>query len=122
MMQNAIKKFLNQTYKIEPRSIKIDFELIMTFWKTIKQIFNHEWTDHRHHLITKGIGLFSLSLLFLDIEIHLGRKNITYKEFYAIMKHQMQNIDWKLNGEFFRLKGKASILYVHNELRRYITL
>lgn len=98
MMQIAISKFL----KTMDSNMTVEeiYILIRNFWSAIKTTFQDEWKDHRHHLLTKGIGLYSFMMLLVDItKCHTS---ITYepKAFQNILKSLHGKINWKSDGTF----------------------
>jgi len=79
---------------------------LRSYWNAVRSTFPEEWTDHRHHLLTKGIGLYSMTSLFCDIIQNLP---IQYQDTdgYARELQRLEGIvDWSSTGEFSNAGGK----------------
>jgi len=66
MMQKSIQRYLIKTHFVEKHGAEKSYEVIADYWRAVSKVFNKEWNDQRHYLLTKGIGLYALMNLLSD--------------------------------------------------------
>ena len=115
MMQKSVQRFLRGTNGLDLGNIDEQYNLVMTYWEAVRELFGNEWEDHRHHLITKGVGLYSLMHLLADIVRRGGR---TRDEFVNVLRGLKGRIDWHSKGMFANAGGQKGAEEVYNTLRR----
>jgi DGQHR domain-containing protein len=122
MMQKAILRFLNQTKGVDLGDLNNKYLIVRDFWEAVQFVFSKEWNDHRHHLITKGVGLHSLIRLLADFL--LTDKNCSTSTEYLKNKlfPLLGKIDWSSNGMFAHAGGQKGVQEVHLTLRRALGL
>jgi DGQHR domain-containing protein len=118
MMQKAISRFLFQTKGINLGKIDDIYAIVRDYWKAVQIVFQKEWSDHRHHLITKGVGLHSLTRLLADL-ITIGKhENYSVIFFKNRLVPLKGKIDWSSKGMFAHAGGQKGVQEVHLALRR----
>ncbi len=58
MMQQAIHEFLKATHFIPAHTPDDAVRVTMDFWRAVVSVLPKEWADARHHMLTKGIGVY----------------------------------------------------------------
>ena len=118
MMQRAIRKYLDNRRENKNKSIEVEYNLLLNFWISVKETFPDEWRDHRHHLITKGIGVYSLTILASDLVSFFGCTS--QKHFMNYLKQVKKQINWKSDGMFSNMGGHKGAIEVYRTLRESI--
>ena len=122
MMQKAVLRFLHQTKGVNVGDISTKYSTICLFWKAVKDLFPTEWADHRHHLITKGVGLHSLTRLLGDIVLRNGAGNGSVEYFLKQIQGLGGKIDWSSMGPFAHAGGQKGVQEVHAVLKEALEL
>jgi len=106
-MQNAAKRFLKES-KLPKDQIKEQGPfIVMEFWKAICLLLPCEWDGPRKHMLTKGIGVYSLMSL-AGILVREGLSaDIECNKDYFISKLSpfIHKLDWSNHGSFEGLGG-----------------
>jgi len=118
MMQKAIARFLSQTKGINLGKIDDIYAITRDYWKAVEMVFSPEWNDHRHHLITKGVGLHSLTRLLADIIAAEKVQDYSVNCFESRLSPLRDKIDWSSKGMFANAGGQKGVQEVHLALRR----
>lgn len=121
MMQKCIKEFLYKTQQTEVDNIDYIYFLIENYWLAVKDVFPDEWEDPRHHLLTKGVGLYSLMGVLTDIIIQ-NPKIKEIDEFIMILNRLKGKVDWHSKGHFANAGGQKGAKQVYHELKRMLVL
>lgn len=122
MMQKATLRFLSQTKRMGMGDVNAKYSMVCAFWRAVKELFPAEWADHRHHLITKGVGLHSLMRLLGDIIVADGPGNSSAEYFHGRIIGLTERIDWSANGPFANAGGQKGVQEVHAVLREVLGL
>lgn len=99
MMQQSIRKFLLVT-RLQHAEIERTYSLLRGFWIAVSRVFPHEWEDPRNHLLTKGVGLYSLHLLLGDIVSTTTPSGLSETYFEEELSPLRGQIDWRTHGVF----------------------
>jgi DNA sulfur modification protein DndB len=118
MMQKAIYRFLLQTKGINLGKIDDIYAIVRDYWKAAQMVFAHEWADHRHYLVTKGVGLHSLTRLLADLVTIDKHENYSVNVFKNRLAPLKGKIDWSSKGMFAHAGGQKGVQEVHLVLRR----
>jgi len=107
MMQKAVKELLSKISRYGLNDSNCNYDLIANYWSAIKAIFPVEWNDHRHHLLTKGVGLYSLMQILADCVFETSGK-ASYSEVFFIGRFERLRVkvDWTSKGEFASANGR----------------
>lgn len=119
MLQKSIRKFLLRSNERLPTDIASRYEIIRTFWVSVSKVFSKEWQDHRHSLLSKGIGLYSLMALLSDLvtdDCTMTSDPVGY--FTAKLMPLAQKIDWHSKGMFSPFGGQKGANDVYAILRK----
>jgi DNA sulfur modification protein DndB len=122
MMQRAIRQFLKSTKQNISQDIQINYEIINNYWKAVRNVFPDQWSDHRHNLITKGVGLYALSKLLSDVVINNHSANFSVQYFEDLLLLLRSKIDWSSAGTFASAGGQKGASEAHLVLRKAISL
>ncbi|RLB77956.1 MAG: hypothetical protein DRH06_02745 [Deltaproteobacteria bacterium] len=106
MMQKAVTEFLSKTKKKHDVDPDDNYEIIANFWLVIRCLFPAAWNDHRHNLLTKGVGLYSLMQLLTDF-VSASSHDVFEEEFFLKKLSPLKDrIDWNSKGEFASANGR----------------
>lgn len=99
-MQKAVKRFLKEAHipkssipETVPRTVK-------DFWIAVSIVLPNEWKDRRSHMITKGIGVYSLMSLagIITREATEANQKCDLDYFIAKLSDFINQIDWSNKG------------------------
>jgi DNA sulfur modification protein DndB len=115
MLQVTIKHALPYLGKAGVSDTSDQYTVIRAYWSAVKIVFPKEWTDHRHHLLTKGIGLYSMTYIMCDILQSLPSQYQDVDGFVHELSRLSGVVDWSSVGEFSNAGGKkgANEVYCH---------
>lgn len=117
MMQKCINRLIKRMRDKKFISVDHYYSVICSFWEAVKEVFPKEWEDHRHHLLTKGIGLYSLMLLLGDMVSKEDLEKLDKRYFVNKLKPLKTNIDWNAKGMFAAAGGQKGAIMVYEKLR-----
>lgn len=117
MMQKSIQRFLKQTKELPLGDIEQKYRLILAFWQAVKDTFPAEWNAPRHHLITKGVGLYSLMQLLADL-VKCAGGDLTPERCRDCLALLRGKIDWDSQGMFAEAGGQKGAMEVYQTLRK----
>jgi DGQHR domain-containing protein len=123
MMQKCIDRLLKRL-RNKKSSLTIDdyYNIIHSYWDAVKETFPDEWKDHRHHLLTKGIGLYSLMLLLGEIISKESFEKLTQRYFVSRLQPLKTEIDWNTKGIFAGAGGQKGAVEVYEKLRKVLAI
>lgn len=118
MLQTSVRRFLGQCNGIPLGDIEAKYAVILCFWRAVKTAFPKEWSDHRHHLLTKGVGLYSLMSLLADFVREANTADLSEEWFRPRLTPLAKAIDWHSKGMFANAGGRKGAADVHMKLRK----
>ncbi len=120
MMQQSIHKYLRQTSKTTRYTVPQNYDIMKKYWVAVKELFPDEWKESRHHLITKGVGLYALMSLLAEL-VNTKRITINTKvsEMVKILEPLRDSVDWSSNGELSHYGGQKGAVQVFEILKGY---
>ena len=121
MMQQAIHKFLKNTEDIEIGDILDKYRLVCDYWQAVRIVFPEAWDSHRHHLLTKGVGLYSLMYLLGDIVREQRALSLDVNAFTRVLMPLRSTVDWSSCGMFAKAGGQKGAIEVYRTLRGMVT-
>ena len=122
MMQKTVSGFLSNTKSFDLGDIEDKYTLISDFWTAVARLFSDEWKDHRHHLISKGVGLYSLMFLLTDIVCSDPNAPFSDSYFYHRLEPLKGKVDWKSKGMFADAGGRKGAAEIHMVLKEKLAL
>lgn len=117
MMQKTVATFFAMTRGQHLGNIEDRYKLVLNFWIAVKETFESEWADHRHHLLTKGVGLYSLMPLLGDIVKKNPSASFTKDFFKKILAPLQGTFDWSSGGRFAYVGGRKGANDVYAALK-----
>lgn len=66
-MQKAVKKFLNQAKVLRVHAPDVAAQIVLDFWAAVAIVLREAWDSPRHHLISKGVGVYALTVIAGDL-------------------------------------------------------
>lgn len=105
MMQKAVQHVLKGTNG-QLGGLDDKYDIIKEYWNAIKQVFPTEWEDHRHHLISKGVGLYSLMMLLPDLVNECPDTFYSSSFFVEKLIPMKTKVDWSSKGTFAAAGGQ----------------
>ncbi len=122
MMQTSIRRFLRNCPPDSLGGIEGSYDLVAQYWRAVRRAFPEEWADHRHHLLTKGVGLYSLMLLLEDIVRSTPHEELTEDALFSKLDGLRPSIDWKSQGMFADAGGRKGAHEVYLVLKKAMGL
>ncbi|MFA6134544.1 MAG: DGQHR domain-containing protein [Phycisphaerae bacterium] len=122
MMQKTISRFLGLTRNVRIGTVEDQYAVLLAFWRAVASMFPDEWRDPSHHLITKGVGLYSLTLLLADIVRQPNATSLTEDSLTQCLQCLKGRVNWKSDGMFSEAGGQKGAAKVHAVLRKGVGL
>jgi DNA sulfur modification protein DndB len=119
-MQKAIKRFVIESKAMNSDDVDAAYYSIRAFWTAISVVLSSQWDDPRKHLITKGIGVYTLSSIAAELYKDAKResKNVN-KDFYCErLSDFILDIDWSNSGDLKGLGGVGGVRHALDLLLR----
>lgn len=121
MLQQSIKKFLRTTKNRTKYSVPQNYELIRNYWIALKELFPEEWEDSRHHMLTKGVGLYALMYLLSDLVIS---ELILFDSPLPLIKESLaplkKTVDWDSKGELANFGGQKGAVQIYENFKKVV--
>ena len=118
MMQKTLARLLKTVEGLPLGTVEDKCDLVISFWRAVRAVFGNPWRDHRHHLITKGVGLYSLTLLLADVIKNADGKVVFAEDYFIrILLPLRSKIDWSSDGMFANAGGQKGAMEVHGVLK-----
>jgi len=121
-MQKAVKRFLKEA-KIPTDDIpNLAPRIVMDFWKAVSITAAKEWNAPRLHMLTKGVGVYSLMSLagILVREAMEANRECGIDYFIAKLSDFIGQIDWSNHGTlqgYGGASGADAVLELMKQLR-----
>ncbi len=117
MMQIAVRGFLCKVDQRQGSDTEKNYETIANFWNAVRDIFPSEWSDHRHHLLTKGIGLYAMTQVLVACVIEFTDSSYGKEFFVEKLCVLKGKLDWTSNGTFASANGRKGANEVYRVVR-----
>jgi hypothetical protein len=110
-MQKAIRRFLNRTRALETTSIEVVCRSILDFWTSVATVLPDEWSAPRKHLLTKGVGVYSLMEIAADIYSEAASSGAVPDRLYFTnaLSDFLPEVDWSAEGPLSGLGGETGV-------------
>lgn len=124
MMQQAIHDFLKATQILSSQSTEDAVLVVLEFWQAVVVALPKEWADARHHMLTKGIGVYALMRIAADIFIECRESGRTCdkRAFTTALTDFAGGIDWSTTGPLKGFGGqggvKAAVEFIRDARKR----
>lgn len=95
-MQKAVKRFLKEAHIPAGQIPALAPRMVMDFWKAVSIVASKEWSAPRAHMLTKGIGVYSLMSLagILVREAREANRKCDLDYFITKLSDFICQIDW----------------------------
>lgn len=119
MMQQATKKFLKATSILSTNSVEGAASVVFDFWSAVVTILPQEWADPRRHMLTKGIGVYSLMTIAADIFIECrdAGRPCDKRAFVTALSDFANSVDWSTSGPLKGFGGQGGVTAAVEHLR-----
>ena len=97
-MYQATQRLIKEAKLGNSFSADLILEYVISYWKAVVITLPDQWNDQRHHLLTKGIGVYAM-MSFAGYLIRESRnQSITVDFFVTKLSDFIHNIDWSNHG------------------------
>ena len=119
-MQKGSKRFLKESNILAIQTVHFAASVVVVFWKAVALVAERQWEDPRRHLLTKGIGVYSLMSLAADLyrESDLTQVEPTLAFFVDTLTGFIDEFDWTTNGPLRGFGGMTGVDEVVAMLRQ----
>ena len=122
-MQKAVKRFLIEAHIPVEHLHDHGPRIVIEYWKAVSIVLPNEWNEPRSHMITKGIGVYSLmSLAGIFVrEAREANRKCDLDYFIAKLSDFIGQIDWTNQGTlqgFGGASGANAVLELMMQLRK----
>lgn len=122
-MQKAVKRFLKEALIPTEHIPDLAPHMAMDFWKAVSIVASNEWKAPRSHMITKGVGVYSLMSLagILVREAREANRKCDLDYFISKLSDFICQIDWTNQGTlqgYGGASGADAVLELMTQLRK----
>ena len=119
MMQQAVKKFLKETAILSSDSVDHAATVVLDFWTAVAAVLADEWANPRRHMLTKGIGVYSLMTIAADIFIECrdADRSCDRRAFITALSDFAASVDWSTSGPLKGFGGQGGVTAAVDHLR-----
>jgi DNA sulfur modification protein DndB len=99
-MQNAVHRFFSEAQLPPETTAEVTTEILINFWSAIALVLPFVWNNPRQHLVTKGIGVYSLMSIAGDLvrEACEEKRRCDLDYFVEKLSDFVEKVDWTNNG------------------------
>jgi len=121
-LQNGVAKTLKKSQYIHDLTDPVaQYVLIRNYWQAVKMVFSREWASPSDHLVTKNIGVLSLSILGgTIIDRCLSHSKAGVDDMVSYLKQAYIRFDWSRDATGDRAvvgkSGNQAALIVAGEM------
>jgi hypothetical protein len=109
-LQKAIKNFIARTEILTLSTIEESAQIVLDFWAAVAIALPEQWANPRKHLLTKGIGVYSLMEIAADIYCEAAKPRVFDKRFFsAILADFAPDFNWSSDGPLKGLGGEGGV-------------
>lgn len=109
-VQKAIKHFLGRARVAETRDVDTIAHIVLDYWQAVALTLPEQWTQHRKHFLTKGIGVYALMELAADLcNESADVRTLNRRHFCALLGDFITQFDWTSSGPLKGLGGEAGV-------------
>ena len=111
MMQQAVHEFLKATRILSSHTPDEAAGVILDFWAAVAVVLPTQWADTRHHMLTKGIGVYALMRIAADIfnETRSASRRCDRRAFTMALADFAGNLDWSTTGPLKGFGGQGGV-------------
>ncbi|QKC86937.1 DGQHR domain-containing protein [Mesorhizobium sp. NZP2077] len=109
-MQKAIKRFLTATRILKTRSPEHAALVVLAFWKAVADVLPDQWSNHRKHILNKGVGVYALMDIAADLYNETkGVVDADRSYFVNMLADFGLHVDWSTNGQLKGVGGEGGV-------------
>jgi DGQHR domain-containing protein len=109
-LQKAVKHFIGRSGILRSKSIEEAAQTVLDFWSAVSIAWPNEWAHPRKHLLTKGIGVYSLMDVAADIFREVSQQKICDKRFFSsALADFAPDFDWSSDGPLKGFGGESGV-------------
>lgn len=109
-VQKSIKRFLTKTKILKTCPIDAAAQVVLEFWLAVVIALPNAWSKPRKHLVTKGIGVYSLMDIAADLFSETPRGQVCDKKYFAAaLADFAAEFDWSTEGPLQGLGGEGGV-------------
>lgn len=110
-MQKAVKRFLGRTKLHHTRSGIFAAQVVLDFWSAVSTVLPRQWSNPRKHLLTKGVGVYSLMELAADLclDANIETRVPDRRFFVNALSDFLGEIDWSSSGPLKGFGGEGGV-------------
>jgi DNA sulfur modification protein DndB len=85
-------------------------QLLLDFWSAVALVLADAWDQPRRHLVSKGVGVYALTAIAVDIYSEARNPAACDKKYFAAaLADLVFELDWTNEGDFRGLGGEAGV-------------
>jgi DNA sulfur modification protein DndB len=108
-MQKAVKKFLNQAKVLRIHSPEAAAQIVLDFWAAVAIVLREAWDSPRHHLISKGVGVYALMGIAGDLYAEAAGQACDKRYFVTKLAEFITEVDWTSQGPLKGFGGEGGV-------------
>jgi DNA sulfur modification protein DndB len=108
-MQKAVKKFLSQARVLQLHTPACAAQIVLDFWSAVAVVLQEAWDSPRHHLITKGVGVYALMAVAGDLYAEAAGQGCDKRYFVTKLAEFIADMDWSSQGPLKGFGGEGGV-------------
>lgn len=108
-MQKAIRRFLTQAKVLNAHSPDAAAQIVLDFWSAVAVVLREAWDRPRHHLITKGVGVYALMAVAADLYAENLGQGCDKRYFVTKLAEFVTELDWSSQGPIKGFGGEGGV-------------
>lgn len=110
IFQKAVKQFLSRTKVLDGRSVDEAAHMVLDFWTAVVTVLPAQWQNPRHHMLTKGVGVYALMEIAADIYSDTPKNRTCDRKYLiAALSDFAPDFNWSSNGPLKGLGGQGGV-------------
>lgn len=97
-MHKAVERLIKEAQIFQSTNAETLLEYTIAFWKAVEITLPEQWQNQRHHLLTKGVGVYAM-MSFAGYLIREARKETISVDFFVTkLSDFIHHVDWSNHG------------------------
>lgn len=117
-VQKAVRRFLLRSKLLKTMDIDQVARIVLNFWSAVAFVLNEEWSKPRKHMINKGVGVYALMDIAVDLVLEGEGRALDVRYFSAQLADFATDFDWSSTGFLRGLGGESGVREAVAQIRR----
>jgi DGQHR domain-containing protein len=117
-VQKAIRRFLLRSKLLKTMDVDSVAKIVLNFWSAVALVLNDEWLRPRKHMVNKGVGVYALMDIAVDLVLEGKGHALDVRYFSGQLADFVGEFDWSSAGFLRGLGGEGGVREAVAQIRR----